>query len=279
MDPPESPAFDPTIASFYAHWAEETRHLHGVFQLEASRTRELVARFAPPPPAIILDVGGAAGVYALWLASEGYEVHLLDAVPRLVREARRQAKTSNVRLASAGVGDARTLPYEDASADCVLLLGPMYHLVETTDRTRAVSEAARVLKPSGVLLAACITRWASLLDGLAHDYLGDPQFAALVTEDLKTGQHRNPTGQIEYFTTAYFHKPAEFALELRGSGLHLEGLFGVEGPAGLVSDFDDRWSDPRRRADLLRAAREVESEPSLLGLSAHLVGVARKGGS
>jgi len=278
MDPLESPAFDPLIAAFYDRWAEETRHLHGVFQLEASRTRELVARFAPRPPATVLDVGGAAGVYALWLASVGYEVHLLDPVPRLVWEAKRQAETSSVPLASAEVGDARALPYDDASADCVLLLGPMYHLVEATDRVRAVSEAARVLRPRGVLFAACITRWASMLDGLAHDYLGDPQFAALVEEDLKTGQHRNPTGQIEYFTTAYFHTPEEFASELRGSGLHLEGLFGLEGPAGLLGDFDERWADPRRRADLVRAAQEVESEPSLLGLSAHLLGVARKGG-
>jgi len=278
MDRRDSIPFDPAIGAFYDQWAEETRHLQGVFQLEALRTRELITRFAPRPPATILDVGGAAGVYALWLAAQGYTVHLLDPVRRLVGEARRQAEASSVRLASAEVGDARALPYDDASADCVLLLGPMYHLVEAADRARAVSEAARVLKPRGLLFAACITRWASLLDGLARDYLGDIQFAAMVEEDLNTGQHRNPTGQVEYFTTAYFHTPDQFAAELGHSDLRLRGLFGLEGPAGLVGDFDERWADPRKREDLVRAARKVESEPSLFGLSAHLVGIVAKGG-
>jgi ubiquinone/menaquinone biosynthesis C-methylase UbiE len=267
---------DPEIASFYDGWPEESRHLQGVFQLEAWRTREILTRLGPEPPAVVVDVGGAAGVYALWLAERGHEVHLVDAAPRLVAEARRVAEATSIPLASARVGDARDLPWDDASADCVLLLGPLYHLVEAPDRRRAIAEAARVLREGGLLFAACITRWASLLEGLTNDYLGDPRFVAIVEEDLKSGRHRNPTDRVQYFTTAYFHTPSELAGELESSGLVVEGLFGLEGPAGLLADFDERWADPRRRADLVRVARELESEPSLLGLSAHVLGVARK---
>ena len=250
--------------------------MEGVFQLEHARTREILARLMPRPPATVVDVGGAAGVYALWLAAQSYEVHLLDPIARLVALARREAETTASRLASAEVGDARSLPFGDASADCVLLLGPLYHLVEKADRVRAISEAARVLRHGGLLCAACITRWASLLDGLAHDYLGDPRFVAIVQEDLRSGQHRNPTERPEYFTTAYFHTPQGLASEVGESGLTVVGLYGLEGPAGLLGDFDDRWADPRKRADLLRVARELEREPSLLGLSPHLLGIARK---
>jgi hypothetical protein len=44
----------------------------------------------------------------------------------------------------------------------------------------------------------------------------------------------------------------------------------------MLADFDERWSDPRRRGDMLRVARLLESEPALLGLSPHLLAVARK---
>jgi 2-polyprenyl-3-methyl-5-hydroxy-6-metoxy-1,4-benzoquinol methylase len=56
-------------------------------RLELLRTRELLLRQLPSPPAVVLDVGGGTGVYAAWLASRGYRVHLVDLVPGHVRAA------------------------------------------------------------------------------------------------------------------------------------------------------------------------------------------------
>jgi SAM-dependent methyltransferase len=168
------------------------------------------------------------------------------------------------------------MTFEDASADVVLLLGPLYHLTDASDRVRALTEAARVLKSGGRLFAAAITRWASALDGLARDLLRDERFAAIVEEDLRDGQHRNPTGRLDYFTTAYFHRPEDLRAEVVESGLAVDGLFGIEGPGWLLSDIDERLKDPRRRADLLRVARVCESEPSMIGVSPHLLVVGRK---
>jgi SAM-dependent methyltransferase len=158
----------------------------------------------------------------------------------------------------------------------VLLLGPLYHLTSAADRGRALVEAGRVLRPGGRLLAAGISRWASALDGLVRDLLQDPAFAAIVERDVRDGQHRNTTGRIDYFTTAYFHRPQDFRAEAVDAGLIVDGVFGIEGPAWLLSDLDARLDDPRRRDDVLRVARLFESEPSLLGVSAHLLLVGRK---
>jgi len=264
------------ILSFYENSDEEERLATGPFQIEAARTRLLIQRFAPPPPAVVLDVGGAAGAYAHWLAALGYDVHLLDPVERHVDLAAKHSRSADFPLASTRVGDARGLPFEDGIADVVLLLGPLYHLTSKEDRKLAVAEASRVLGPGGILFAACISRWASLFDGIARDFLADADFRRLVEEDLRSGQHRNPTGNPSYFTTAHFHRPDEFAEELESDGLELLGLFGLEGPAALLSDFDERWADERKRGDLMRAAEEVEAEPSLLGLSPHLLGVCRR---
>jgi ubiquinone/menaquinone biosynthesis C-methylase UbiE len=271
----QPPELDPTIAEYYSKAPEEHRLEQGAFVLEELRTRELIERHARRPPATVLDVGGGAGVYALWLADAGYTVHLVDPVPRLVAEAERRSAARPRPLASCRIGEARALDFPDQSADIVLLLGPLYHLTEAADRARAISEARRVLKPGGRLFAAAISRWASALDGLSRDLFQDPRFATIVEQDLREGQHRNPTERLDYFTTAYFHRPDELRAEVFGAGLILEGLYGVEGPGWLLSDVTARVADPRRRADLLRVARLFESEPSVLGASAHLLAVAR----
>jgi ubiquinone/menaquinone biosynthesis C-methylase UbiE len=268
--------FDPAIADYYDRAPEESRLEQGPFRLEHARTRELIQRFAPPPPAAAVDVGGAAGAYALWLAELGYTVHLVDAVPRLVAEAERRSGAARHPLASCRTGDARRLDMAAGSADVVLLLGPLYHLTEATDRARALSEAARVLKPDGRLFAAGISRLASALDGLARDLLGDPRFARIVEQDLRDGQHRNPTDRMDYFTTAYFHTPEELGAEVEAAGLVLDGVFGLEGPGWILPDIEVRMADPARRAALLQVARMLETEPSVLGASAHLLAVGRR---
>ena len=272
-EPPKD--FDRLVSEYYDRAPEETRLQQGPFQLEEARTRELIQRFAPPPPGTVVDVGGAAGAYALWLAEVGYTVHLVDASPRLVAEAQRRSSLAARPLASCRVGDARRLTLPDDTADIVLLLGPLYHLTEAGDRSRALREAARVLKPGGWLFAAGISRFASALDGMARDILDDPEFAPIVEQDLRDGQHRNPTDRLEYFTTAYFHRPAELAGEVQAAGLELIGVYGVEGPGWILPDVSERLANPRQSAALLRVAQMLETEPAVVGSSAHLLAVAR----
>jgi ubiquinone/menaquinone biosynthesis C-methylase UbiE len=274
MAPPKG--LDSAIADYYGRTPEEDRLEQGPFQLEEARTRELIERFAPPPPGVVMDVGGAAGAYALWLAQKGYSVHLVDAAPRLVAEAERRSAAAERPLASCRTGDARNLEIPAATADLVLLLGPLYHLTEAKDRARALHEAARVLQPGGWLFAAAISRWASALDGLARDLFQDPRFAQIVEQDLRDGQHRNTTDRLDYFTTAYFHRPEELADEVRAAGLALEGVYGIEGPGWMLPDVPARMADAQRRAALLRVARALEREPSVVGISAHLLAVAQR---
>src|SRR5262249_25738546 len=155
------------ILVHYGTGLEIERLRHGAGLLELLRTQDILERTLPPAPGVVLDVGGGPGVYACWLARKGYEVHLSDPIPLHIEQAREAALHQPDRpLASAVQGDARTLDRPTASADGVLLLGPLYHLVERRERMAALAEAARVLKPGGRLFAVGISRWASLLDGL-----------------------------------------------------------------------------------------------------------------
>jgi SAM-dependent methyltransferase len=264
---------DPEIAGHYGDVSEEQRL--GPWNLERVRTWELLGRYLPSSPAVVVDVGGAAGVYALPLAAQDYEVHLVDPMAVHVEQALRASeRQSATPLASATVGDARGLDRADASVDAVLLLGPLYHLTERADRVRALAEARRVLRPGGVAVAAAISRFASTCDGLLRGYLDEPGFEAMVERVLRDGQHRNPTGRPEWFTTAYFHLPEELGQEVTEAGLRLQAVLAVEGPAWMLADIQERLADPARRERVLAAIRRVETEPSLLGASAHLLAVA-----
>lgn len=267
---------DPEILRFYAESAEEDRLKHGPFRLEHVRTQRILMRVLPAAPATVLDVGGAAGAYAFWLAELGYEVHLLDASERLVELARAKNRTEQHRLATCEVGDARELPYGADAADAVLLLGPLYHLTERPDRVRALAETRRVLKRGGVCVVAVISRYASALDALNRDLLADESFWGIVETDLASGRHRNPTGRLDYFTTAYFHAPEELKSEAEEAGLVVEALIGVEGPGWLLEDLDVRLDETKRRERLMWVLERLESEPGLMGVSAHILAIARK---
>src|SRR5262245_25038804 len=273
----ETPKPPAEVIRFYDDTDEAGRLDVAYFPLERARTQEIVGRHLPPPPAVVLDVGGAAGAYAYWLAALGYEVHLVDPVPRHVRQADEAAPHHPAPLASARVGDARALDRRDASVDAVLLLGPLYHLQEKEDRLAALREALRVLRPGGWLFAAGISRFASLLDGLRKGMVFDaPAFAAIVARDLEDGRHVNDTGTTEFFTTAYFHRPEELAGEASEAGFESPAVHAVEGPGAFLPDFAARFNDPVHRATLLRFLARVEREPALLGASPHLLAVARR---
>ncbi|MBP5972093.1 class I SAM-dependent methyltransferase [Brasilonema sp. CT11] len=263
--------------TYYASGQEQERLSRGTGLLELARTQELLNRYLPPPAAVIFDVGGGSGIYSYWLAQQGYEVHLIDAVPLHIEQARAFFSSStNYPLASLAVGDARQLNRADDSVDAVLLLGPLYHLTERTQRLAALREAYRILKTGGLVFAVGISRFASTLDGLLQGYLDDPEFVAIVQRNLTDGQHRNPNNHPGYFTTAFFHRPEELKAEVEEAGLHYQRTLAIEGPGWLLQNFSEHWNELGRRERLLEAVRWLESEPSTLGMSAHIMTVARK---
>jgi hypothetical protein len=97
-----------------------------------------------------------------------------------------------------------------------------------------------------------------------------------VERDVLEGQHRNPTGRSEWFTTAYFHRPEELRNEMTEAGFLVEVLVGIEGPAWMLPDLDSWLEEPPRRLRLLEAIRRVEAEPSLLGAGAHILVIGRR---
>ncbi len=265
------------IREHYDLGLERSRLFTRTSQLEFHRTKEIVSRYLPKKRAVVLDVGGGPGAYACWLARLGHTVHLIDPVPMHVKQAQEASRAQpSFPIARIALGDARDLRFKSGSADIVLLFGPLYHLVERRDRLESLSEAFRTLKRGGLLFAAAISRFASALDGFASNFVEDSDFFEIVERDLKDGQHRNPTNHAEYFTTAFFHHRDELRNEIREAGFKLKEVYAVEGPGWLVPDFERVWNDPVLQTRLLRVVEATETEPTLIGQSAHILAVAHK---
>jgi ubiquinone/menaquinone biosynthesis C-methylase UbiE len=264
------------VISYYDRSGEERRLQSDIGQLEFVRTQEIIQRHILGTASQVLDIGGGAGVYAFWLASLGYVVHLIDATPLHIEQAKVVQSSSKHPLASVQVGDARQLTNRDNSIDVVLLLGPLYHLTDFVERLTALREAYRVLKPGGLLFAAAISRFSSFLDGIRQSRFNDAEFMRIVETDLLNGQHRNLSGQPGYFTTAYLHHPDEFGKEVSEAGFVDVAVLAIEGPGWLMPNFDQCWAHEEQRRQLLHFIKSLESDKSIMGASSHLMAVGWK---
>jgi SAM-dependent methyltransferase len=261
-------ADDAALRAYYERGMEQDRLSDGRGELEFTRTTEIVLRRLPAPPAVVADIGGGPGRYALWLASLGYRVEHRDLMPLHVEQL--AADAAGVPGIHTAVGDARDVDLPGASADAVLLLGPLYHLTDRAGRVGALRECARIVRPGGPVFAAAISRWAVRIDGMLRErlYRTYPAAPGLVDEIDRTGLVP-PLGEGAF--TAFCHRPGELREELGEAGLEVTDLVSVEGPAFVLGDLDARMTDPADRSAALEVARAIERVPELVGFGPHLI--------
>jgi ubiquinone/menaquinone biosynthesis C-methylase UbiE len=284
---------DPLIQEFYRdRYVEDDRLIRsGHGRLEFVRTQELLRRWLPPA-SDVLDVGGATGIHARWLAEDGHRVTLVDPVVEHVEQA------AAVGTFSAEVGDARRLRQADASVDVTLLLGPLYHLVEASDRAQALSEAIRVTRPGGLVVAAGINRYGGLIEAGSNGHL-NPDNLHLFTEAFASGRNDGKSGfTVAYFhhadelatelttagrndgksgfTVAYFHHADELATELTTAGLTDVEVLGVEGPAANILQNTTGDAVEALLPSAVLLARQVESDPNLISAGFHFLARGRR---
>jgi ubiquinone/menaquinone biosynthesis C-methylase UbiE len=261
------------IKEYYAHGIEKDRLEQ---KLEGIRSKEIIERYLGKDNLDIIDIGGGAGYYSFWLQSKGHRITLVDLSSENIELVKKHSQSSGIQLSKIEECDARNLKFNDGQFDIALLFGPLYHLTGRQDRLKALTEAKRVVKPGGIILCAIISRYASLFDGFKRDLVNDWQFEKLLKADLVTGIHLNETDNLEYFTTAFFHTPAEIKEEISESGLHFEKLIAVESFGWVIDSFEKKSKDSTYMNRLLHFIKAVESNDDLMEMSPHIIAVAQK---
>lgn len=279
---------DATVLAGYNAGIERNRLRTGIGLIEFERTKEILLDRLPAPPAVIYDIGGGYGEYAWWLASLGYEVHLFDLSETNIRmSAELAAEYPNTRLASATVCDARAVPRPDASADAVLLMGPLYSITEFEERILAIRESHRLLKAGGVLFSAALTPYSVLIPRIVAYHvegtrkctqLDDPAVLAMIERALMDGCYMNPERSIASgIGSSHLHTAKALREELQCGGFATCAVHGVMGGAWLAPNVNELMENESTRRTLMHTVRMLDDHEEIIGLSGHLLAVSRKG--
>ena len=169
------------------------------------RTWEALARTALPllEPGDVLDIASGDGVLAELLAPHSGRYVCIDTSPRVVAAAaERLRRFGNVEVRE---GDMHALPLDDGSFDLVVL---MHALTYAGKPAQAVSEAARVLRPGGLLLLSSLGKHEhrAVVEAYGHVNLGftekelrrflDRAGLALVSSETVTREKRPPHFEV-----------------------------------------------------------------------------------
>jgi len=254
-------------------WERMDRH-----RTEFALTLRALAEHLPPAPAHVLDCGGGPGRYAIELARNGYAVTLFDLSPGCLQLAQEKAAETGVTLASFEQGSATDLSCFPANSfDAVLLMGPLYHLLEESERRQVAAEAYRVLRPGGPLLAAFITRYAPLRYVAANAPnwpMGNPE---LLQSLLEVG-NLPPRGEAGAAFVAHFAHPDAAVSLVQGAGFDVAAVLGVEGVVSMLEEYEGGVNtlDGAAWETWVELNWRVAPDPTLHGGVEHLLVVGRK---
>ena len=278
---------DKAVLAGYNAGIERDRLRTGIGILEFERTKEILLEKLPKPPAVIYDIGGAYGEYAWWLASLGYTVHLFDlSETHIAMSAELAAEYPGTKLASAVVCDARSVPRPDASADAVLLMGPLYSITEYEERILAIKESHRLLKDDGLLFSAALTPYSVLVPRIALYHIDDtkkrreqedPSVIAIIERALEDGCYENPEKRIASgLGSSHLHTAKALREELLCGGFDTDSVHGVMGGAWLAPNLDALLENPETKEVLMKTIRMLDTHEEIIGLSGHMLAVSRK---
>ena len=189
------------------------------------------------------------------------------------------AVTNNVTLEAIICADATKLQIarpklEESSFDVVLILGPLYHLLELEERTATLLNSARLLKPDGIIAASFLTKFGNL-KGVARTDPGrlarEWSFYEKYLEHGKYDRHQN--------IFSHHSHPEEIKGlfgKQKGLGLKLERLVACESFLGsqLASCLNGLEGDEYQV--WLKVLLQHSEDPCVLGASEHLLAIGRR---
>ena len=261
------------IASFYNSDPEREHRRLEEHQLEYELTWRYLDQYLPAQGSI-LEVGAGTGRYTLELAKRGYTVTAVDLSTALIEACRQRVANEGLeRRVRFVVADARNLGEVTGSGfDAVLLMGPLYHLIEAADRTAALQEAFNRLREGGILFSAFLSRFGVMSDLLK----GRPSWIEAqeeVRSVLERGKRPDdfPRGGFRgYLTQISEIVPLHEAL-----GFETLAVAAVE---PLIAADDESYNklQGKQRQLWLDLLYEISTERSILGASRHLLYIGRK---
>ena len=261
------------IADYYNSDPEREHFRLERHQLEYDLTWRYLDQYLPAQ-GTLLEIGAATGRYTVPLAKRGYSLTAVDlsaANLEVCRKALTEAGLQDhVRLIQADVRDLAGVP--EAEFDAALLMGPLYHLGQESDRKLALHQVFMRLQDSGILFSTFISR-LGIMGDLIKDLPNWVEDQVAVRSHLQTGKRPDeyPRGGFR----GYFAQAAEIAPLHQALGFETLALAGVEPAISADDESYNRLAGEQRRR-WLELLYEISRDPSILGASRHLLYIGRK---
>lgn len=119
----------------------------------------------------ILDIGCGPGRYSIELLKNGFNVTLMDLSSKNLFFAKSKIESLGLCAENYICGDANYLNTEENDKyDCVLLMGPMYHIISRDSRINVLKQCRRILKNEGIILISYINFIGVLREGMNKPY-------------------------------------------------------------------------------------------------------------
>ena len=215
-----------------------------------------------PADAKILDVGAGAGEYSFYFAGKGHFVCALELADSNIQAFRARLKPGDkIDLVQGNALDLSR--YADSSFDAVLLLGPLYHLHDESDKLHCIAEAKRVCKPGGKLFFAFISNDIVILtmQQTQSDY-------------LMIGDYDKDTFRLYDFPFV-FHTLERCRDLLKKAELTVLHEVASDGASELLQNMINTM-DEATYQQYLRYHQYICEKQEFLGMSNHLLFVAEK---
>ncbi|MBI3394228.1 MAG: metalloregulator ArsR/SmtB family transcription factor [Spirochaetia bacterium] len=114
--------------------------------VDAPYYRRKIVSLLPDPPGLTVDVGCGTGELAVILAEKTERLLCVDRSSTMLERAQERCPAADVRI-----GAVEHLPLSDGEADTLICSMVLHHM---PDPRAALQEAARVIRPGGVLILA-----------------------------------------------------------------------------------------------------------------------------
>ena len=166
----------------------------------------------------MIDIGCGAGIYSCFFAKKGLDVTSIDLVPQHINKLQEVARKEKLSI-TANVGDAVNLNHiKNNSFDVVLCMGPLYHMINYSDRMACISECKRIVKSGGIVAFSYISPLSVLPCTIRGDVsrLTEELIERIVDEQTITSKDN-----CCFWTDSFYYYPEQIENELQKKGFEI----------------------------------------------------------